>query len=322
VGAYRLETGWIQRLSEKFPSRSPSAYLFALGAVVLATIARIALGWLDVTLPYATYFPAVMLVALICGPLVASVASFASTIVVWWAFVSPRYEFGPPTRSDIGNAILFLASCALIIWVAQLYHRAMARLRENERQRTLMMGELEHRGKNTFAVVESIVRSSLEERPDLAGTIAGRIRAVSTTNDIINQSPGHRSTIAAILQREFEPHGINRLVASGDGQELEALELEANVARAMALVIHELVTNAVKYGALSLDGGTVSVRWSRQGRAIQIDWREQGGPPVQPPERFGFGSKLVTRTMRTLGGSVEPEFRPDGLVCRLTFSAG
>ena len=67
---------------------------------------------------------------------------------------------------------------------------------------------------------------------------------------------------------------------------------------------------------------TVSVRWSSEGRAIQLDWREQGGPPVQPPERFGFGSKLVTRTMRTLGGSVEPEFRPDGLVCRLTFSAG
>jgi two-component sensor histidine kinase len=166
-------------------------------------------------------------------------------------------------------------------------------------------------------VVESIVRSSLEEWPDHAETIARRIRAVSITNDIINRSPDHRSTIAAILQREFEPHGTHRLVTSGDG-----VELEANVARAMALVIHELVTNAVKYGALSQDGGTVSVRWQSEGNAIQIDWREQGGPAVQPPKRFGFGSKLVKRTMRTLGGSAEPEFRPDGLVCRLTFSAG
>jgi two-component sensor histidine kinase len=317
VGAYRLETGWIQRLGEKFPPRSLSAYLFALGAVVVTTVARVALSWFDVTLVYVTYFPAVMLVALICGPLVATVASFMSAIAVWWFFLLPRHQFGVPTRSDIGNAILFLACCGLMIWAAELYRRAMARLRENERQRTLIMRELEHRGKNTFAVVESIVRSSLEELPDRAETIAGRIRAVSVTNDIINRSPEHRSTIKAILQREFEPHGIHRLVASGDG-----VELEANVARAMALVIHELVTNAVKYGALSQDGGTVSVRWRSEGRAIQIDWREQGGPPVQPPERFGFGSKLVTRTMRTLGGGVEPEFRPDGLVCRLTFSAG
>jgi two-component sensor histidine kinase len=312
-----LETGWLQRLGEKFSPRSPAAYLLALGAVVLATVVRMALGWLDVTLYYATYFPTVMLVALICGPWVATVASFASAIVVWWVFVPPGYQFGPPTRSDIGNAILFLACCGLMIWVAQLYRRAMERLRANERQRTLIMSELEHRGKNTFAVVESIVRSSLEELPDRAQTIAGRIRAVSITNDIINRSPEHRSTIRAILRREFEPHGMHRLATSGDG-----VELEANVARAMALVIHELVTNAVKYGALSQDGGTVSVRWRSEGRAIQLEWREQGGPPVQPPERFGFGSKLVTRTMRTLGGSVEPEFRPDGLVCRMTFSAG
>jgi len=312
-----LETGWIQRLSEKFPPRSPSAYLFALGAVVVTTVARVALGWFDVTLVYVTYFPAVMLVALISGPLVATAASFMSAIAAWWFFLLPRHQFGVPSRSDIGSAVLFLACCGLMIWVAQLYRRTLARLNENERQRTLVVSELEHRGKNTFAVVESIVRSSLEELPDRAATIAGRIRAVSITNDIINRSPEHRSTILAILQREVEPHGMHRLVSSGDG-----VELEANVARAMALVVHELVTNAVKYGALSQDGGTVSVRWQCDGRAVQLDWREQGGPPVQPPERFGFGSKLVTRTMRMLGGSVEPEFRPEGLVCRLTFSAG
>jgi two-component sensor histidine kinase len=258
-----------------------------------------------------------MLVALICGPLVATLASVVSALAIWWVFVPARYLIGVPSPTDIGNAVLFLACCGLMIWVAHLYRSTIARLNENERQRTLLMRELEHRGKNTFAVVESIVRNSLEELPDRAETIAGRIRAVSTTNDVINRSPEHRSTINAILQREFEPHGMHRLVASGDG-----VELEANVARAMALVIHELVTNAVKYGALSQEGGTVSVRWRSEGRTVEIEWREQGGPAVQTPERFGFGSKLVTRTMRTLGGSVEPEFRPDGLVCRLTFSAG
>jgi two-component sensor histidine kinase len=312
-----LHTEWIARLSERFLPRSLPAYLFALGAVALATIARMALGWVDVTLPYATYFPMVMLVALVSGPAVALFASLVSVLVVWWAFVPPFYALNAFTGPEAANAALFLASCTFMIWVAQLYRRAVARLRENDRQNRLLMRELEHRGKNTFAVVESIVRSSLEELPDRAATIVGRIRAVSSTNDVINRSPEHTSTIEDILRREFEPYGLQRLDADGDG-----VELEANVARGVALVMHELVTNAVKHGALSRDGGTVSVRWRTEGRAIALDWREQGGPAVQTPERFGFGSKLVTRTLKAMDGGIEPEFRPDGLFCRLTFSPG
>ena len=241
-----MHTGWIPRLSERFLPRSLSAYLFALGAVALATLARVALGWLDVTLLYATYFPMVMLVALVSGPAVALFASLVSVLVVWWAFVPPFYIFNALTGPEAANAALFVASCTFMIWVAQLYRNAIARLRENDRQNRLLMRELEHRGKNTFAVVESIVRSSLEELPDRAATIVGRIRAVSSTNDVINRSPEHTSTIEDILRREFEPYGLQRLNADGDG-----VELEANIARGVVLVLHELVTNAVKHGALS-----------------------------------------------------------------------
>src|ERR1044071_9667880 len=137
-----------------FPPRSLSAYLFALGMVVLATLVRIALGSLGVTLPYVTYFPAVMMVALICGATAATVASIASAFVVWWAFIPPYYSLGAFTGLDARNAIVFLATSTVMIWVGQLYRNAVARLRDNERQRTLAMRELEHRGKNTFAVVE------------------------------------------------------------------------------------------------------------------------------------------------------------------------
>jgi two-component sensor histidine kinase len=292
------------------------AYLFALAAVLLATLARMLLGAVDITLPYATYFPAVMMVALVCGGTAATVTSVVSAIVVWWAFVPPYYVLGPFTRSDAGNAIVFLACCALMIWIVQLYRNAVALLRENERERSLMMSELEHRGKNTFAVVESIVRSSLEEQPERAAEIAGRIRAVSSTNDVINRSPTHRSTIEDILRREFEAYGLGRLRMDGDG-----VELDANVSRALALILHELVTNAVKYGALSQDGGIVSVHWRTEGGTVALDWHEQGGPAITAPEQFGFGSKLITRTLRALGGGIEPEFRPDGLFCRLRFAA-
>ena len=90
-------------------------------------------------------------------------------------------------------------------------------------------------------------------------------------------------------------------------------------ARAMALVIHELITNAAKYGALAAPNGRVRVRWQADGKAVAIDWSEAGGPPVRTPADYGFGSRLVVRTLQALSGSVEPQFDPAGLKCRISF---
>jgi two-component sensor histidine kinase len=90
--------------------------------------------------------------------------------------------------------------------------------------------------------------------------------------------------------------------------------LPPNVALSLALVLHELATNALKYGALSVPGGRVRVRWSREGGKLRLTWREEGGPAVAPPTRRGFGSMLIERSVaHNLGGTARLDFRPEGL---------
>jgi two-component sensor histidine kinase len=305
---------WLARETNRLPPNSLRACAFAVVCVAVATMVRFAAGWLGVDVPFATYFPAVLIVAVLAGPAAAALAVALSGILAWWLFLPPYFRFAPLTFSDAMNLGLFALSALCIVYAAQKYRAAVQRLRDTERQRQLELRELEHRGKNTFAVVESIVRKTLEDQPDQADLIAGRIHAVSSTNDIINRSEGHIATLDSILTNEFAPYDLSRLDWAGP-----RIELPADTARAMALVIHELITNAAKYGALAAPTGRVNVRWTAEGRGVALDWIEAGGPQVQTPADYGFGSRLVVRTLQALSGSVEPHFDPAGLKCRIAF---
>ena len=309
-----MHRGWLQRLSDRLPPNSAAAYLFGLVAIGLATVAQEAFGWLDASMSFATYFPAILLTALLAGPRAAAVAAVAAVFVVWWAFLPPRYGFGPLTHSDVANLGLFLLSSSLIVWLAYGYRQMIVRLDRNERERDLMMKELEHRGKNTFAVIEAIVRNTLGNDAANAETIVGRIRAVSSSNDIINQSADHRASLRSLLLNEFRAHGEKRVECTGTD-----VELSADIARNIALVIHELVTNAVKYGALSNATGRVSIGWQTEGRTLIMQWRERGGPPAATPAAYGFGTRLVIRTLKSLSGSIVPDFDKEGLSCEIRF---
>jgi two-component sensor histidine kinase len=299
-----------------------NAYGFAVLCVAIATAARFAVGWLGADLPFATYFPAVLIVAVVAGPAAATVAIALTVAIVWWVFM-PRsqpvgpFAFGRFTFADVMNTGLFLIAAFCIVYIAEKYRQSVQRLRNNERARQLEMRELEHRGKNTFAVVESIVRKTLEDSPDKADVIAGRIHAISSTNDIINRSEGHTATLDTILVNEFTPYDLARVTLDGP-----TVELDANTARAMALVIHELITNAAKYGALSATAGRVEVKWKQDGKLVEMDWSESGGPEVTAPATradYGFGSRLIVQTLKSLSGSVVPQFDRSGLKCHITF---
>lgn len=308
---------WIESVSRRIVPGSVRSILFALLCVVVAGLLQLVFHQLGATLLFVTFFPAVLIAALFAGPTAGAIAILGSVLVAWWAFIPPYYSLELPTITERTNVVLFIVSSALIVWLAKSYREVVADLRSRERERDLAMKELEHRGKNTFAVVEAIVRRTLDDAPERAEVIAGRIRAVSATNDLINRSSAHRVSLDSILQLEFEPYGKGRLVAKG-----EPVELEANTARNMALVIHELVTNAAKYGALSLPDGRALVDWKNNAGRVTLNWTERGGPAVTPPARFGFGSRLVTRTLKSLAGEIDANFEPAGLQCRLTFVNG
>ncbi|WP_193227803.1 PAS domain-containing sensor histidine kinase [Aureimonas psammosilenae] len=195
---------------------------------------------------------------------------------------------------------------------------------EADHQRLLLAGELAHRLKNNLALVSSIVAQTLRNAPDVASArqvLSERIQALAKAHDVL--MTGHRdaATIADIVRSASAIHDEGGRVES-DGP---ALTLGPKASLALSLIVHELSTNAVKYGALSVPEGRIHVGWQRRfdplaaGSELVFEWRESGGPPVAPPTRRSFGTRLIEMGLTgASAGSCELVYAPDGLVCRLT----
>jgi two-component sensor histidine kinase len=306
----------LQQFRRFVSPNSIGAYVFAGACVVVGTALRVAIGWIDAgAAPFTIYFPIILIVALFCGAAVALVALAVILIVGWWAFIPPYYEFAAITSRELLNMLLFALTSILTIWLADSYRRVVDALRVEKRERELLFDELLHRGKNTFAVVSFIITSSLEENKEIAQEIVERVKAVSSTNDLITTSKTQTVILKQILDQEFAPYGTSRVAMSGG-----PIELSANAGRGVALVAHELVTNSVKHGALSSPRGAIEITWFFEGKHVRLSWIERGGPQISVPWKPGFGSRLVNRTLRQLGGEITAAFPPEGLVCVLKFN--
>ena len=131
------------------PLRGWRALALAVACIGLATVARGAFGWLvGPTLPFATYFPAILLTALSGGALAGIVSILLSVLVVWWAFMPPHFEFQALNLNQLANIALFGFSAGLMVWLAALYRNLLASIAQQEKHRDLLVGEIEHRGKN------------------------------------------------------------------------------------------------------------------------------------------------------------------------------
>ena len=280
---------------------------------------RVTLGYLaggDVV-PFSTYYPAVLIAAIIGGSASGLLAMALGGVMGWWAFMPNQFSFVVPDRPQaITLAIYFLANI-LIIAVAEGYRRAYRRLDEEQEKRLLLMNELQHRGRNVSAVVQSIIKQSLRDDPERAGKINSRIQALTATDELLTKSDMQSLEIKEILRAELRPYEEARVRLQGD-----AFRLDASHARTLALAFHELATNAAKYGTLSKPEGRLSVSWRREDGIVEIDWREENGPVVVPPSANGFGTSFTRRLLQSLEGSVTSDFHRDGLRCRISFHAG
>jgi PAS domain S-box-containing protein len=199
--------------------------------------------------------------------------------------------------------------------------RNITEQRRNQEHIHVLAREAEHRSKNLLANVAAIVNLSRADTPeDLKDAINGRIRALSNVHSLFVETRWTGAELSAIARQELAPY----LGEDGGRVRIEGHEalLEPNAAQALAVVLHELATNAAKYGALSDENGTIELTWSRNAdRKLLLRWTETGGPRVQKPERQGFGSRLIERTIVQLDGTARFEWRPDGLVCEIALPA-
>ena len=312
---FRNSFGWLGSISDRVHPFSWQAFAIATLVVLGATLLREAFGLFGATLFFATYYPAVFVIALLAGPYASTFGLVASAVIVYWAFVPPRFGFTPLTLSQAINLLLFAASAGLVIWLADAYRRAMRFLMQQNRERDLLLRELDHRSRNMLTIIESIVRSTVSPHHRLADTVMGRIRALAVGNELVIHAGLKPVGLTAVFESGLKPYDRSKWTLMG-----EDVELTPDTARIAALLVHELATNAAKHGAFRGEGGTLNVTWAKQDGALDLRWEETTTHPVEQPKEYGFGTQLLTRSLRQLNGTVEPDFRVDGLRYRIKFA--
>jgi PAS domain S-box-containing protein len=191
-----------------------------------------------------------------------------------------------------------------------------------EERQALLAREVDHRAKNALALVQAIVRMTKAHNIEAYVTaVEGRIKALSRVHTVLSHSRWEGADLAGLVAEELAPYRTSeqdRVQASGPG-----IVLQPAAAQTLALVLHELVTNAAKYGALSALSGKVKLAWTLNGRSIDFIWVESGGPETSKPATLGFGTRIVLASIeRQLGGHVTFDWLPEGLNCTFSMPHG
>lgn len=296
---------------------SIASLLFALTCVVIATLVRIALGELSsASTVFASYYSATLVAALVGGVSAGTLAAVSGALAGFWLFVPPDWKSHVFDQDQLVSAVLFTGSSAVIIWAAKSYRDLLRRLREGEEQRQLLTHELAHRIRNTLSIVQSLISQTLRDQPAVFGKLSARIAALAVTNDLLIKSEWRGAYLKEILAGELAPYDPARFRLDG-----EDFECPSEISTVLALVFHELTTNAAKYGALSTPHGSIALTWRNRDGRVKFDWVESGGPQPAESRGQGFGTTLLRKGLRQFDGSVDMEFARSGLHCRFSLAS-
>ncbi|EJC83377.1 signal transduction histidine kinase [Rhizobium leguminosarum bv. trifolii WSM2297] len=190
-----------------------------------------------------------------------------------------------------------------------------------EEERTLLVREMAHRVKNGFALVQAIARQTFSRsNPESYNAFAQRLAALAGTYDLILSREGSAAPIREVISAALRAHIASEERIRLDGPDVV---LPADIALPLSLVLHELATNATKYGSLGSEQGTVAIEWTYEDGRVSLIWTEAGGPPVSTPTKRGFGSVLIERAFSSKAkAQSRSDYRPEGLVFELVFLTG
>lgn len=191
----------------------------------------------------------------------------------------------------------------------------ITKLKSSEEKVKLLLGEINHRAKNLLTVVQSIARMTAR-KGDLSTFVtrfSDRLTSLSANQDLIVENLWTDVVLEKLVQAHLQPFIENsggRILIKGP-----SMKIHANAAQAIGMALHELATNAVKYGALSNVKGKVEVSWRRRGQTLEMKWAESGGPKVKPPKETGFGEKVINQmAAQSLQGTVKLTYEPSGVM--------
>ena len=206
-----------------------------------------------------------------------------------------------------------------MIWGVEHYRSLVVRERriskrvlEEEEYRKMLVAELQHRLKNKLATIHAVLHQVLEKEPQIWAAVDHRIRALSTADDLIARADDAGCDIKDLLLSELGPYGHVRFNLNG-----EPLFLPSKLAVSLALILHELATNAAKYGAFSAARGFLQVSWTVSDDRLSVTWDETEGPPVETVGPAGFGTKLLKSALLSFDGKAEITYLRSGVHCTM-----
>jgi two-component sensor histidine kinase len=280
---------------------SPAGLCLKIGGPVLFAQPGRAFGWMQGNpLPVSE---------LLMVPLQSKGAAPLGTL---WVIAKETGHF------DSGHARA-MSELATFAAIALRMIQSEERLSQALRIQETLANEMNHRVKNVFALTEGMVRLSTHSavsKEDLAATLMGRLHALAEAHALVgrrfDQMPWARADLSEILTRILLPHDEGRSIVRGP-----LVSIGERAVTSVALLFHELATNAAKYGSLSVDRGAVEIAWDADEKNIRLQWREAGGPTITPPIKQGNGVKVVNGTTQQLGGTIDYDWRPEGLAVHL-----
>jgi len=185
--------------------------------------------------------------------------------------------------------------------------------RRAEETQQLLIGELNHRVKNMLATVQAIASQTLRHAPspaDFSSSFTGRIQAMARAHSLLSDATWQGARLSDLIRAQLRLGAFDetRIAAGGPN-----LFLSPQLALHLGLILHELGTNAIKYGALSLPQGQVRISWIAEGESLRLSWVERGGPPAKPPARRGFGTTLIEQSVKAQGGVARASYGAEGV---------
>jgi two-component sensor histidine kinase len=310
---------WIDEFRLIWQGISQPSRLFSIGfAVACLALSTAALWGLSLIRPdvfFTPYFPAVVFATAFGGYRVGIVTALAGGALG----MSVNFSAGTADLARLALLAVYLAVCGLTIWGVEHYRSIASQQREISRRlireedyRKLIVHELQHRLKNKLSTIHAVLHQVLYDQPQVWASIDSRIRALSRTDDLISTVDGTGCDISDLLASELGPYGHVRFNLNGD-----SLFLPDKLAVSLALIFHELATNAGKYGAFSSPRGLLQVSWSVNDDRLTLTWDETEGPAVGIVGEAGFGTKLLNSALRPFDGKVEIAFLKTGIHCTM-----
>lgn len=336
--------GHMRELFHRLPAFASVKERLSVGSLIATYVASLMVfavalavrAWFDAVLPagfpFLTFFPAVIICGFVFGLRQGLLVAVLSGLSAWYFFISPgRFDFSIGTLLAMGLYVFVVTTeLTMIYLVTRAYRQEITTREEIQRlaeQQEVMAQELDHRLKNIFATINAIISLSLKNAPsaeELAARLRDRLAALGRSNLLLRGlREGEDASLQSVIFQALEPFaivGTPRFNASGP-----RVPIGGQTVVVLSLILHELGTNAAKYGALSVPGGQIDLDWSITIAAdseeqLVITWRESGGPPPSPPATGagGFGSTLMKRVIAGVRGRTEISYPETGALICLT----